>query len=55
LQFSHGSAGTGASPLDFAATPPPAAAHSVDGYDHKADSGGPNDRVRLKESSFNGM
>ena len=55
VQFSHGSAWTDTSPRDFPATLPPGPAHAGYGYAHKAESGGPNDRVRLKASSFNGM
>jgi hypothetical protein len=55
VQFSHGSAWTDASPRDLTATLPPGPAHAGYGYAAKAESGGPNDRVRLKASSFNGM
>jgi hypothetical protein len=55
VQFGHGSAWTEASPRDFPATLPPGPAHGSYGYAHTGESGGPNDRVRLKASIFNGM
>lgn len=55
VQFSHGSAWTDASQRDLNATLPPGPAHAGYGYAHKAEASEPNDRVRLKASSFNGM
>jgi hypothetical protein len=56
VQFGHGAAWTDTSPrLSSTAPLPPGPAHAGYGYAHNAESGAPQDRVRLKASSFNGM
>jgi len=56
VQFSHGSAWTDSAPRPESAAPAPhGPAHAGYGYAHNAESGVPNDRVRLKAPSFNGM
>ncbi len=56
VQFSHGAAWTDTAPRPASTAPlPPGSAYAGYGYAHSAESGAPNDRVRLKASSFNGM
>jgi hypothetical protein len=56
VQFSHGAAWTDTAPRpDSTAALPSGPAYAGYGYAHNADSGAPNDRVRLKASNFNGM
>ena len=54
VQLSHGAAWTDTAPRQDSLLPP-GPAHAGYGYAHNAESGAPNDRVRLKASNFNGM
>jgi hypothetical protein len=58
VEFSYGAAWTESytSPrLNSTASLPPGSPHAGYGYAHNAESGAPQDRVRLKASSFSGM
>lgn len=56
VQFGHGPAWTDIAPREDSTAPlPPGPSHPGYGYAHNAESGAPNDRVRLKASNFNGM
>jgi hypothetical protein len=56
VQFGHGAAWTDTAPRPDSTAPlPPGPSHAGYGYAHNAESGAPNDRVRLKASNFNGM
>jgi hypothetical protein len=55
VQFSHGAAWTDTAPRPDSTPLPPGPARAGYGYAHNAESGAPNDRVRLKASNFNGM